>query len=443
MKGTITALMLTIVILSILAMAFNIESCKGEGIIYIRPDGMVDPLTAPIQRDGTTYTFTANISEPIVVQRNNIMVDGNNYTLQGTGDSKGFDLSSRLNVTIKKIYITDFDYGIYLRESTGNSIESSTITNCVYGVLLDRSPNTTIRNNIITNNRWDGIFLTASDSSTIKNNTVMNHGKWGLYLGYSLGVTLRDNKIARNRWNFGVSISFIHDIDDSNALDGKPIYYWINHHDEQVPANAGYVAIINSLNITARNLNLTKNGQGLVLVNSKKCLIENSLITKMGYYGIQLVNSDDNIICTNNVTDNKDGYFDVGIALQSTSTRNTISNNLIENNGLGILLHKSDNNTIYHNNFVNNTVQASSEGSTNIWDNGYPSGGNYWSDYEERYPNASEIDGSGIWDTPYFIDATNQDNYALIPEFPSFIILPIFMITTLLITIIYRREHST
>jgi len=35
--------------------------------------------------------------------------------------------------------------------------------------------------------------------------------------------------------------------------------------------------------------------------------------------------------------------------------------------------------------------------------------GNYWSGYEERYPNATEIDGTGIWDKPYEIDADNID----------------------------------
>jgi len=51
--------------------------------------------------------------------------------------------------------------------------------------------------------------------------------------------------------------------------------------------------------------------------------------------------------------------------------------------------------------------------STNIWDDSYPSGGNYWSDYEEKYPDAEELDGSGIWDTPYEIDWNDQDNYPL------------------------------
>jgi hypothetical protein len=49
----------------------------------------------------------------------------------------------------------------------------------------------------------------------------------------------------------------------------------------------------------------------------------------------------------------------------------------------------------------------------NTWDDGYPAGGNYWSDYVTRYPSASEIDASGLWDTPYVINENNQDNYPL------------------------------
>jgi hypothetical protein len=51
--------------------------------------------------------------------------------------------------------------------------------------------------------------------------------------------------------------------------------------------------------------------------------------------------------------------------------------------------------------------------STNTWDDGYPSGGNYWSNYQTTYPNAAEKGSSGIWNTPYVIDANNTDRYPL------------------------------
>jgi hypothetical protein len=91
---------------------------------------------------------------------------------------------------------------------------------------------------------------------------------------------------------------------------------------------------------------------------------------------------------------------------------------------------------------LDNTKQVESHDSTNVWDDGYPTGGNYWSDYEERYPNATELDNSHIWDTPYIIDKNNQDNYPMIPEFTSSIIMPLFMIATLLTAIILNKKSA-
>jgi hypothetical protein len=100
---------------------------------------------------------------------------------------------------------------------------------------------------------------------------------------------------------------------------------------------------------------------------------------------------------------------------------------------MAIYLFESYSNRIYHNNFINNAAQVytwTRYESLNVWDDSGK--GNYWSDYKEKYPDAEEIDGSGIWDTPYVIDEKNQDKYPIVTEFPSFLILPLFMIATLL-----------
>lgn len=75
--------------------------------------------------------------------------------------------------------------------------------------------------------------------------------------------------------------------------------------------------------------------------------------------------------------------------------------------------------------------------SVNIWDNGTT--GNYWSNY-----NGTDNNGDGIGDTPYVIDHNNQDNYPLmtefiIPEFPSWIVLPLFLTVTLVVTLYKKR----
>jgi nitrous oxidase accessory protein NosD len=79
--------------------------------------------------------------------------------------------------------------------------------------------------------------------------------------------------------------------------------------------------------------------------------------------------------------------------------------------------HPSENNIIYHNNFINNVVNAL-DGCVNTWDDGEY--GNYWSDYRTRYPFAKKIWNKGIWDTPYEINSgDNKDVCPLIHQWPK------------------------
>jgi parallel beta-helix repeat protein len=104
----------------------------------------------------------------------------------------------------------------------------------------------------------------------------------------------------------------------------------------------------------------------------------------------------------------------IAINIAQSSTGNIIHSNSISLNQVGIKISHSSGNTIYWNNFINN-IQVSIEtyGYDNIWDNGYPSGGNYWGDYKDKYPGAGEYGTSGIWNIPYVIDDYNVDNYPL------------------------------
>jgi nitrous oxidase accessory protein NosD len=72
----------------------------------------------------------------------------------------------------------------------------------------------------------------------------------------------------------------------------------------------------------------------------------------------------------------------------------------------------------YHNSFEDNLVQIRTAGEMyGYWDDGYPSGGNYWSDYNgtDLYtgPYQNETGSDGIGDTPYVIDENNKDRYPL------------------------------
>jgi parallel beta-helix repeat protein len=91
--------------------------------------------------------------------------------------------------------------------------------------------------------------------------------------------------------------------------------------------------------------------------------------------------------------------------------KSRLISNIFAYNKIGVLLDKNCfNNSIYYNDFLYNTVSnAVDYGGINIWDNDYPSGGNYWSDY-----TGEDNNGDDIGDTPYYIPGSaNKDRYPL------------------------------
>ncbi len=127
----------------------------------------------------------------------------------------------------------------------------------------------------------------------------------------------------------------------------------------------------------------------------------------------------------NDITENQFVECGTGVHLFTSSwtgqpvpSNSTISSNTFEDCGYGIFLQAGMEVSIYHNNFLNNTIHAHTNPvCNNTWDNGYPSGGNYWSNYtgvdffSGAYQNETGSDGIG--DTPYVVDGDNQDDYPL------------------------------
>jgi len=172
--GLVSSVWALLLFVALFGVMLNVPVVKGDsGTIYIRADGSVDPPDAPLSTvDNVTYTFTGNIGDSLVVERDNIVVDGVGYILQGPGSGNGIDLSSRSNVTSKNTNIKDFSYGILLSESS----------------------NISITENNITNNRWDGIGLWNSRCNSINGNHITNNSGTGIELTGLYGSS--NNSIA-------------------------------------------------------------------------------------------------------------------------------------------------------------------------------------------------------------------------------------------------------
>lgn len=290
-----SALGLTLFLMLLAITSFSIfdGQVKASGTIYIRADGSIDPPTAPILNVGSvSYNLTEDISDSIVIEKDNIVVDGGYHVIQGPGSGFGVDLSYRVNVTIKNMEIKGFSYGVHLFLSSSISI----------------------RGNNIGSNVEAGVYDTGSPGNHITENNITYNG---------MGI-----RILQARYN----------------------------------------------NVSLNNVEANNNA------------------------GIELSGSWENHIWGNNVA----------------------------NNGIGInLAVLSNNNSVFHNNFLGNSIQVHydpvhtplSHLLKNTWDDGYPCGGNYWSNYTgvDHFNGSNQnLTGSdGRSDTPYVINENNIDRYPL------------------------------
>jgi parallel beta-helix repeat protein len=288
MRKTVVVTLILAGLLTLGVVCIQPIKAEYQGYITINADGSISPSTAPIQQNGDTYTLTSDVNGSITVNRNNIVLDGNGYTViygrSGPGKVSALSLNDVSNVTVKDFTITGGWFGIAFYG-----------TNCI------------IANNTVTGT-GNGIYSIDAPTAAI-------------------GIT-----------------------GDSNIITG---------------------------NYLANN-----------------------------YGGIVFYEGENNLV--------------VGNTIKDTSGLNGIAGYALTFWGGAF------NNSVYHNNFENNAspqvynALSSSPTLVNIWDNGYPDGGNYWSDYRTRYPKAAEIDNSRIGDTPYVIDSQNMDRYPLLYAFNEY-----------------------
>ena len=345
--------------------AQQVDYLNQINTITIASDGTISPSDVPIQRNGDIYTLTGDIAlniggsqSTLTILKSDIIFDGASHKLQGQGiqGSIGIDISDVKNITIHNFIIDNFAEGIHLERCTNSKIVQNTIR--MYSINGDLE---------------NGISATSLSNFTISGNCISStadlgtEGTNGLFLRNCINSTVSNNRLQGN-WACirveGTSNSTFMDNDITQSIIGVMLV--LNSDNNFLEHNQVY-ATVEVLDKGGRSPH-ANSGTGLLLSHAHN-----------------------NQFYQNNITSNGDG-----VQLWADS--------LGQNSG----------NTFWRNNFLNNSRQVgliSQSGMTNFWDNGTV--GNYWSDYQSKYSNATEIDDSGIGNSSYVIDENNTDHYPL------------------------------
>jgi parallel beta-helix repeat protein len=352
----------------------SLPSVNGQSQqVTITPDGLVIGTNA-ITRNENTYTLTENLKASIIIQKDNIVLDGAMFQILGSdqiikegvvnqfseiNNETAIFIKDMMNVTIKNFDIIGYKIGVGIYESTSITVSGCRFNQDENPIYLDSASNNWITNNEATTISFCAIKLQSSNYNIISKNNVQNSSR---------GIIIKDgsnNLVVQNNFTYGqIGIS----TSSSNNL------------------------------FTANNISET--GEAVSLGDSSNSVFSKNIFSKngIGIYAQDEARLIKNIIFT--------------------------QNSFIENRDFVTLGLNSENSyRFYQNNFINRIQTVGFEGEyfysgdtppqytpqlieNHNWDNG--TYGNYWSDYKTKYPNAKEdVNNSQIFDTPYVVTPLN------------------------------------
>jgi nitrous oxidase accessory protein NosD len=336
--------------------------------IYIRSNGSIEPSTAPINKSGNNYKLTDNIvMHTIVIQRDNIVLDGSDYMIEGNrswmgiaprwGDAgnNGIILVGRNHVNITNLNIEKFTAGVRITDSShinivGNSFkEEMAVMDTPMGIVIEASSD---------------VLIESNNFTSISGPAIASNGK---------NVIIRRNTLT----------DIIDGVDGSISIEGS-----LNKITD------------NKIETAATSIRLAEADSNIIARNR---------ITG----GVSLVSCSDNQILENNLTS-------IRLVIGSN---NTFFDNYVTELELDEF---AANNTFYGNTFVAGLEVRFNDAETTSWDNGTI--GNYWEDYNGTDSNGDGIGDSpyvitGIkWDTDVggiVSVVCGQDNYPLVVPFKN------------------------
>lgn len=260
MKKSVSLVFLFLLLLTSPIVSLGLSSLpQTVSRIIILPNGNIDPADVPIHRNGNMYTFTDNIFAQIIVDKDNIIIDGAGYVLQGTYNGTrtdswvvgqgsdqeydetaipwtiGIDLANenRYGLTIENLNIKNFYIGVYLWTSN-NTITGCAVSDNIVGILLSGDCNSIISNYI--SNNEQGIFF-GVNTEDVPENIILNHNSFVDNFEHFSGCVCEDYNTTEpmHTWDNGEEGNYWSDYngtdDDGDGIGDTPYIIDVQNQD--------------------------------------------------------------------------------------------------------------------------------------------------------------------------------------------------------------------
>ena len=301
------------------------------------------------------------------------LIGQNNLLFDETMEIGFLGLVNCFNISVKNCdFVNNFE-GMAIVGTSQSFIENCSFTNNEgHGMYLISSQDNKVRNCTFRNGFFDGIFLYNSSNNTVETCLIYDSSA-GLRLEYSTDNTLLQQKIdqcmigilfdtscnntllGNTMFHCGLQVTgnspcdYTNEVDTTNLVNGKPVYYYIDEHNRTLPQNAGQVILISSSNCTISALNLSEASIGIELAYSYLNTIENNILTDNRLVAIDFDGASNNL---NIIKDNIIHGNNYGIDVDA-SMCNTIRDNVLSDNGLAISFDSSSENILVGNSIQN------------------------------------------------------------------------------------------